>query len=92
MEARAFTAIVHGLVQGVAFRHHTRVVAARLNLSGFVRNLPNGSVEIAAEGPKEPLEELAEWIHHGPDYARVERVDLEWCEPRGQKGPFTIRF
>ena len=92
MEKRAFTAIVHGLVQGVAFRHYTRATAARLNLSGFVRNLPNGSVEIEAEGPAGPLRELAEWIHHGPDYARVERVDMEWHDPRGQSGPFTVRY
>ncbi len=92
METLAFNAIVPGLVQGVAFRHHTRTTAARLNLSGFVRNLPNGSVEIEAEGLSGPLQELAEWIHRGPDYARVERVDMEWCEPRGQSGPFTVRY
>ena len=92
MDTHAFYAVVHGLVQGVAFRHYTRVTATRLNLSGFVRNLPNGSVEILAEGPKQPLEELARWIHRGPDYAQVERVDIEWCKPGGESGPFAIRF
>ena len=87
----AFHAIVHGLVQGVAFRHYTRMTASGLGLSGWVRNLPDGAVELIAEGERLPLEQLAAWIAHGPDSARVERVDLEWIPPTGLSGRFQVR-
>ena len=89
---KAFYAIVHGLVQGVAFRHHTRVTANELGLSGWVRNLPNGTVELTAEGEETALQKLADWLEHGPRYARVDEVRLSWQEPTGLEGPFQIRF
>jgi acylphosphatase len=92
MDIKAFYATVHGLVQGVAFRHYTRITASRLHLSGWVRNLPNGAVEILAEGPTPQVEELAKWIQKGPAFARVDRVDMEWRKPLGQSGPFEVRF
>jgi acylphosphatase len=92
MNTKAFYANVHGMVQGVAFRYYTRMTANRLHLSGWVRNLPNGAVEILAEGPNQQLEELAKWIQKGPDFARVDRVDIEWREPLGHSGQFEVRF
>jgi acylphosphatase len=92
MDTKSFYATVHGRVQGVAFRHYTRLTANRLSLSGWVRNLPSGAVEILAEGPEKPLEDLAIWIHQGPDFARVDQVRIEWRKPVGQKGPFEVRF
>lgn len=69
---------VVGRVQGVGFRWFTRVVARRLQLAGWVRNLPDGSVEVAASGREEKLEELRRLLEKGPDGAVVSGViDLE---------------
>lgn len=89
---RAFNAIIHGIVQGVAFRHYTRKEASGLNLVGFVRNLPNGTVEVLAEGEEEALGKLETWLDQGPPSARVESVDLTRCEPEGRYNAFTVRF
>lgn len=65
---------VTGAVQGVGFRYHTRLKAHGLGLTGFVRNEPDGSVYIEAEGHTEPLEALVNWCWHGSQRARVESV------------------
>jgi acylphosphatase len=65
---------VMGKVQGVYFRHSTRLEAERLALRGYARNLPDGSVEVAARGPATAVEELHQWLHHGPKSARVAAV------------------
>lgn len=69
---------VHGLVQGVFFRDTTRQKARRLGLTGWVRNMADGSVEVTAEGPRDSLDSLLEFLRVGPSQARVERVDAEW--------------
>ena len=66
---------VTGTVQGVYFRHSTRLEAERLALSGYARNLPDGSVEVAARGAPEVVEQLCRWLHRGPKSARVEAVE-----------------
>ena len=68
-------AIVHGRVQGVHFRHYTAREAARLSLRGWVRNLPDGTVEVEAAGDAASLDAFLDWLHHGPPSARVDRVD-----------------
>lgn len=69
---------VVGRVQGVGFRWFTRVVARRLQLAGWVRNLQDGSVEVAASGREEKLEELRALLQKGPDGAIVsEIIELE---------------
>jgi acylphosphatase len=65
---------ITGKVQGVYFRHSTRLEAERLAITGFARNLPDGSVEVLALGAAAALEELHRWLHHGPDGARVDSV------------------
>lgn len=67
--------VVHGRVQGVGFRWFVWQAAGRLGLRGLARNLPDGSVEVVAEGPSNALEELAQALARGPATARVERVD-----------------
>ena len=69
--------IVYGRVQGVFFRHNTKKIADRLNLKGWVKNNPNNTVEIAAEGNDEALDTLINWCRKGPIGAKVERVDIE---------------
>ncbi len=77
---------IHGRVQGVAFRWYTQGTARALGLVGWVRNRPDGSVQIVAEGTPEALDALRRWAERGPDRARVDRVE----EFRGEAaGAFT---
>ena len=65
---------ITGRVQGVYFRHNARMEAERLALTGYARNLPDGSVEVLAQGPVAAVEQLRQWLHQGPKMARVESV------------------
>ena len=86
-------AVVYGRVQGVFFRVFVNKHAVRLGLSGFVRNLPSGNeVEVRAEGDKERLEKLLEYLKTGPEAARVERVTADWEDYTGQYTRFKIRY
>lgn len=75
--------MVSGRVQGVGFRWATRVQALRLDIAGWVRNLPDGDVEVHAEGPRESLDPFLAWLEKGPPYAHVDGVDARPLEPRG---------
>jgi acylphosphatase len=66
---------VTGKVQGVYFRHSARLEAERLALSGYARNLPDGSVEVLVHGPAAAVVELHQWLHRGPKSARVAAVE-----------------
>lgn len=68
--------LIKGKVQGVFYRANTVNKAKELNLKGTVRNLPNGDVEIIAQGLKDNLEKLREWCWQGPEFARVDDVKL----------------
>ena len=70
--------IVTGKVQGVFYRASTLEMAQRLSLMGWVRNLPEGAVEIVAEGSAHALEELMRWCRHGPPEAKVDDVAARW--------------
>ena len=83
---------VFGLVQGVFFRYTTRKVARKLGLTGIVKNLPDGSVFIEAEGPKDKLFELLEFSKKGPKYAQVEKAEYEILEPKHQYKGFDYEF
>ena len=75
---------IYGVVQGVGFRHFVWKQALRLNLTGWVRNRRDGSVEVVAEGPRSALEDLLQELHRGPWGARVDRVEVSW-EPASQE-------
>lgn len=79
-------AIVRGRVQGVGFRAYTRAEAQRLQLTGWARNLPSGTVEVEAEGPAAAVAELLEWLRRGPPWAEVEGVDVDELEPLDDAG------
>ncbi len=81
---------VHGRVQGVGFRQATRRMAAALGVSGAVRNLPNGTVHVVAEGDAAALAHLLSWLHQGPERAGVERVDAAWAGAESIDGDFVI--
>ena len=82
---------VAGRVQGVFFRAFTEREAHRLGLTGWVRNLPDGRVEVVAEGPRAQLEQLAQWLWQGSPYSRVEAVNVEWFPFTGEFDDFRIR-
>jgi len=83
--------LVKGRVQGVFYRHSTREKATLLGLSGLVRNLPDGEVEIEASGPRQALDALVLWAKHGPPHAAVESVDVEWDDADKHSGAFYVR-
>ena len=66
--------LVIGKVQGVYFRHSTRLEANRLGVRGLARNLPDGSVEVLAQGSQSAVQALRQWLHRGPAHARVDTV------------------
>jgi acylphosphatase len=81
--------IVQGSVQGVFFRAEARDRARSLGLAGWVRNVPDGTVEAVFEGDDERVKSMVEWCGRGPAGARVAKVDVDWSEPEGDQG-FSI--
>jgi len=84
--------IVHGRVQGVAFRHYTMRRALELGVCGWVRNMPDGRVEGLFEGDEPAIQALVEWCRSGPPAARVERVDVLAGEYSGEYEDFSITY
>ena len=82
---------VTGRVQGVFYRASTVQEAARLGLVGWVRNEPDGSVLIEAQGQREGLERLLAWCGKGPPGARVSRVDPDWVDEMSGETTFRVR-
>jgi acylphosphatase len=79
--------IVKGRVQGVFYRHSARERASDLGLSGWVRNLADGNVELQASGPRKAVETLIEWCHKGPANAVVSDVVVDWLDNEGEDQP-----
>ena len=92
MEHRRLEAVVHGWVQGVGFRWRTRDIARRLGLQGYVRNQPDRTVQVVAEGPESALRELLSFLEAGPSGAVVERVDTRWLPSGSHLRGFEVRF
>ena len=84
--------IIYGRVQGVWFRDSTRREALMLELCGWIKNRPDGSVEVLAEGPEENVEKLIKYCHQGPAHAQVSNVDEIREEWMGEFISFDIRF
>ncbi|MBI5183590.1 MAG: acylphosphatase [Nitrospinae bacterium] len=84
--------IVSGIVQGVFFRANTRSKAQKIGVTGWVRNRPNGTVELIAEGERERIERLIEWCHKGPPGASVSKVAVKWEEYSGEFHGFEVRY
>jgi acylphosphatase len=83
---------VFGYVQGVFFRSATRKLARKLGLTGFVKNLSDGTVYIEAEGPKDKLNELLDFSKRGPKHAHVEKVEHEFIPPTNEFKGFDYSF
>lgn len=84
--------IVSGRVQGVSFRFGTKRHAKKLDITGYVMNKDDGTVEIIAEGEETNLKELIRWCMKGPFLARVEDIKTEWKEYKGEFEYFSIRY
>ncbi len=84
--------VLSGRVQGVAFRYYAVEWAREEDLTGWVRNLPDGGVEIAAEGDRDSLERFLERVRRGPRMARVEGCETVWGEATGEFPDFRVAF
>jgi acylphosphatase len=82
--------IVYGRVQGVGFRYFVRHWGNRLGLKGNVRNCPDSTVEILAEGDAPAMREFIKAVEKGPPVARVERLEIQDLEPSGDYSSFLI--
>jgi acylphosphatase len=81
---------VRGRVQGVFFREEARRRAESLGVAGWIRNLPDGSVEAVFEGEEERVQSMVGWCRRGPGGARVESAEAEQESPTGERG-FEVR-
>jgi len=87
---------IHGRVQGVFYRHSTRTEALELGVCGFIRNLPDGSVEAVIGGERQAVEKLIDYCRKGPPRAYVDNVGVDWVElstteyERDFTGPFKV--
>lgn len=82
--------MVRGLVQGVGFRYFVYHHALDLDLTGYVRNLFSGEVEIEAEGDRSLVEELIKQVKIGPQSAQVNDVKIEWVQCTGIQSRFEV--
>jgi acylphosphatase len=82
--------IVTGRVQGVGFRYSACARAESLGVSGWMKNRLDGNVEAVFEGPRERVELLVRWCRQGPSGAYVDEMEVQWQEPKDEKG-FAIR-
>lgn len=83
--------VVSGRVQGVGFRYFVMNEAARLGVTGFVRNLSRAQVEVVAEGEEAALDELVSEVGRGPEAARVDNVQVSLQRPTGEFRDFALR-
>ncbi len=83
---------ISGRVQGVGFRANTRRQANQLNLTGWVRNLANGDVEVVAEGEETTITRFIGWAKQGPRLARVADFQKNFEDYKGEFDSFSIRY
>ena len=91
MGASTIRLVVHGKVQGVGFRFAACQEASHCAVSGWVRNLPDGSVEIIAQGSSEALDRMTSWACRGPRHAVVDDVEVEKLTSSAEYHAFEIR-
>jgi len=84
--------IIKGDVQGVGFRFRAIEIARDLGLTGWVKNNPDDSVEIVAEGEKDALQNLITWSKKGPPVAKVSNLQITWQKATGEFEAFTVKY
>ncbi len=85
-------AVVSGRVQGVSFRYYAQIRADELGVVGWVRNRPDGTVEVTAEGTRGAVDRLLGFLQAGPPAAAVAHVEAAWLEPTGEFTGFSVRY
>jgi len=85
-------AFVTGTVQGVFIRANTKNEAGKLGLTGWVKNLPNGKVEVEASGEEKKLKKLLKFLQNNPGRSRVENVEYEYAEEQLPYDSFEIKY
>ena len=88
---RRIDIVVSGQVQGVFFRQGVKTIAEKLEVYGWARNAPDGSVKIVAEGSEEGLKKLVEWCKKGRGSVRVDTIEVNWIDATGEFNSFVIR-
>ncbi len=83
---RRIVALVSGRVHGVGYRAFARKHALELGLSGYAENLPDGRVEVVAEGPEDALEYFLHFLRQGPRLSKVDEIEVQWSDPVGLEG------
>jgi acylphosphatase len=91
VSATCIRLVVHGSVQGVGFRFAAREAASACSVTGWVRNLPDGSVEIVAQGSPDAVARMTAWARRGPRHASVDRVQVETLAESTDLDAFEIR-
>ena len=84
--------IVKGMVQGVGFRYYTIRKAVELNLTGWVKNLYNGNVEVEAEGERSLIEEFIKDLRTGPPMSSVRDLKIEWLNFENKYTKFDVKY
>jgi acylphosphatase len=82
---------IFGRVQGVGFRYSARIAARNYGIKGYVRNMPDGSVYLEAEGQEKNVAEFINWCRKGPDFAYIDRIKVEDASLRNYES-FEVRF
>jgi acylphosphatase len=83
---------VAGLVQGVAFRYYARREARSLGITGWVKNLHDGRVELLFEGEEAAVDQMVDWCRHGPRSAHVMDIQIERYPYSGKYAAFEVTF
>ena len=84
--------LVTGKVQGVFFRQATKVIAIKNKVTGWVKNLENGQVEILFEGDDKNVNSVIDWCHNGPANSRVDEIKIKQQEFSGQYSNFEVLY
>lgn len=92
MSHEAVNLTVHGRVQGVGFRFYVRDKAVKLGVTGWVRNRPEGTVEVHAEASPDILEQFIRAVRIGPTFSHVSDMEIEKSPPTNKYGSFNIAF
>ena len=92
MSIKALHCRVSGRVQGVCFRHFTKCEADRLGVTGWVKNCPDGAVEVLICGDNEQLQAMRDWLAHGPEMARVDSLEVRETSLESRPDTFRITW
>ena len=84
--------IVYGMVQGVGFRYFTVRQAAALELTGYVKNLPDGSVEVDVEGEKNSIDQLKKQLEQGPGFSSIDKVYIRYEDFTAKYHKFSVEY